>query len=92
MQWIFKLDREQWREHLPNGWSTSDPLHPALETLLHSTTLPLWAAGPPLAKEWAALQEAWFDMVFQIQKMDEFLVTSYETEEAIKSPLKFLPK
>ena len=58
-QWIFKLNREHWREHLPNGWSTSDPLHPALETLLHSTTLPLWAAGPPLAKEWAVLQEAW---------------------------------
>ena len=34
-QWIFKLNREHWREHLPNGWSTSDPLHPALETLLH---------------------------------------------------------
>ena len=91
MQWIFRLDREQWHEHLPSGWSTSAPLHPAMRTLLNSTTLPLWAAVPPLSKEWAVIQEAWFVMVFATQKMDEFLTTTYATEETIKSALKFLP-
>ena len=55
MQWIFMLDREQWHEHLPSGWTTSASLHPAMSALLNSTSLPLWAAFPPLSKEWAII-------------------------------------
>ena len=66
-------------------------MHPAMKTLLNSTTLPLWAAVPPLSKEWADIQQAWYAMVFAAQKMDEFLTTTYATEETIKSALKFLP-
>ena len=63
-----------------------------MKTLLNSTTLPLWAAFPPLSKKWAVIQESWCTMVFATQKMDEMLAASYATEETIKSALKFLPK
>jgi hypothetical protein len=91
-QWIFKLDRQHWRQYLPPGWSSSGPLQLVLETLLHSPVIPLWAAVNPIATEWAALQAAWWAMHFQGQKMDEFLNASYSTEEEIKTALKFIPQ
>ena len=86
------LDQEKWHEHLPSDWATSAALHPAMTTLLNSTTLPLWDAFPPISKEWAVIQESWFTMIFATQKLDDFLNTSYTTEDQIKSALKFMPK
>jgi len=91
-QWIFKFDLQHWRQYLPPGWSSSGPLQLVLEKLLHSPVIPLWAAENPIATEWAALQAAWWDMHFQGQKMDEFLTASYNTEEEIKTALKFIPQ
>ena len=91
-QWIFKLDRQHWRQHLPPGWSSSGPLQPALGLLLHSLVIPLWAAENPIATEWAALQAAWGDVHFHGQKMDDFLHASHNTEEEIKTALKSIPQ
>ena len=86
------MDQDRWHEHLPNGWTTSGPLHPAMSKLLNSTTLPLWAAFPPLSREWADVQDSWYGMFFATQKVDEFLGKSYTTADDIKTALKFLPK
>ena len=60
--------------------------------LLNSTTLPLWAAFPPLSKEWADVKDSWFGMFFATEKVDEFLGKSFTTEDQIKLAIKFLPK
>ena len=72
MQWIFKMDREQRRENLPGGWTTSAPLHPAIKMVLNSTTLPLWAAVPPCLKNGQSSNKSGMSWCLQHRKWMSF--------------------
>ena len=47
-QWIYTLDPTEWPEQLSVGrdipWSLKEQIHPAMVSLLTSSTIPLWAA------------------------------------------------
>ena len=92
IQWIYQKDPENWLSYLsegsPKGWSFMDPLHPAMEDLLMSPTMPLWAAPKHLTCELSEIKAAFQALTYTEQTVNRLLSSDIQCEDDIKSFLK----
>ena len=91
-QWIFIHNPSEWSTFLPPSWSPSGPLLPAMDYLLQSPTIPLWALSDQVNFAWVHVQQAYKRLGFVTLKADNFMEDTYITEDQIKSALKSFPK
>jgi hypothetical protein len=92
IQWIYQKDPEDWLSYLsegsPKGWSFMDPLHPAMEDLLMSPTMPLWAAPKHITCELSEIKAAFQTLTYAEQTVNRILSSNIQCEDDIKSFLK----
>ena len=84
-QWIFIEAPNRWSNYLPHGWTPAGPLIPAIQLLLKSPTLPMWALPEGVTEVWSNIQQAHTLMHFAALKEEDFQSASYVTEDQIKT-------
>ena len=92
IQWIYQKDPETWLPYLSEGstkgWSFMDPLHPAMEDLLMSPTMPLWAAPQHLTCELSEIKAAFQALTYAEQTVIRLLSSNIQSEDDVKTFLK----
>ena len=91
-KWIFTEEPMDWKDYLPQKGtmhpSSQDEMHPAMQILLSSSTLPLWAVNQNTSKELSRAMAAFKTMEFAERDIMRCIKDSPQQEDEIKQFLK----
>jgi hypothetical protein len=87
-KWIYTEEPLEWQEYLLQEGTVhntpQDKMHPAMEILLRSSTIPLWAVNQNTSKELSRAMAAFKTMEFAENDIMRYIKSSPQQEDEIK--------